>query len=124
MSQDTESRIAAMEAKLQTLETFLPALLNRFEQSEAKLETRLARNAQEARQERKESEAKLETRFGQFDERLAQNAQEARRDRKELEARMLEGRRSAFYFGVGTIIALFTLAAAVYFGFQNLGAGA
>ena len=106
-----------MEAKLQTLETFLPALLSRFEQSEAKLETRLAQNAQEARQERKESEAKLET-------RLAQNAQEARRDRKELEARMLEGRRSAFYFGVGTIIALFTLAAAVYFGFQNLGAGA
>ena len=117
-----------MEAKLQTLETFLPALLSRFEQdsrearqerkeSEAKLETKLAQNAQEARQERKESEAKLET-------RLAQNAQEARRDRKELEARMLEGRRSAFYFGVGTIIALFTLAAAVYFGFQNLGAGA
>ena len=95
MSQDTESRIAAMEAKLQTLETFLPALLNRFEQSEAKLETK-----------------------------LAQNAQEARQDRKELEARMLEGRRSAFYFGIGTIIALFTLAAAVYFGFQNLGAGA
>ena len=84
-----------MEAKLQTLETFLPALLNRFEQSEAKLETK-----------------------------LAQNAQEARQDRKELEARMLEGRRSAFYFGIGTIIALFTLAAAVYFGFQNLGAGA
>ena len=113
-----------MEAKLQTLETFLPALLSRFEQSEAKLETRLAQNAQEARQERKESEAKLETRLGQFNEKLARNAQEARRDRKELEARMLEGRRSAFYFGVGTIIALFTLAAAVYFGFQNLGAGA
>lgn len=98
MSQDTENRIAAMEAKLQTLETFLPALLSRFEQSEAKLETRL----------------------GQFNEKLARNAQEARRDRKELEARMLEGRRSAFYFGIGTIIALFTLAAAVYSGFQSL----
>ena len=113
MSQDTESRIAVMEAKLQTLETFLPALLSRFEQ-----------DSREARQERKESEAKLET-------KLAQNAQESRQDRKELEARleqasreMREVRRAAFYFGIGTIIALFTLAAAVYFGFQNLGAGA
>ena len=91
-----------MEAKLQTLETFLPALLSRFEQSEAKLEARLAQNAQEARQDRKESEAKLESKIEQ-----------ASRE-------MREGRRAAFYFGIGTIIALFTLAAAVYFGFQSL----
>ena len=84
MTQDTETRITAMEAKLQTLETFLPALLSRFEQSEAKLEARLEQASREMR----------------------------------------EGKRAAFYFGVGTIIALFTLAAAVYFGFQNLGAGA
>ena len=73
MTETTESRIAAMEAKFQTLETFLPALLSRFEQSEAKLERE-----------------------------------------------MREGRRSAFYFGVGTILAILTLAAAVYFGFQNI----
>lgn len=69
-----------MEAKLQTLETFLPALLSRFEQ----------------------------------------DSKEARRDLKALEAQMREGRRSAFYFGVGTILAILTLAAAVYFGFQSL----
>ena len=84
-----------MEAKLQTLETFLPALLSRFEQ-----------DSREARQDRKESEAKLEGKIEQ-----------ASRE-------MREGRRAAFYFGIGTIIALFTLAAAVYFGFQSLGAGA
>lgn len=95
MTQDLENRIAAMEAKLQTLETFLPALLSRFEQSEAKVEAK-----------------------------LVQSTQEARQDRKELEAQMREGRRAAFYFGVGTIIALLTLAAAVYFGFQNLAPGA
>ena len=37
---------------------------------------------------------------------------------------MREGKQAAFYFGIGTIIALFTLAAAVYSGFQSLGAGA
>ena len=80
-----------MEAKLHTLETFLPALLSRFEQ-----------DVRESRQDRKELEARLE-----------QTSREMR-----------EGRRAAFYFGVGTIIALHTLAAAVYFGFQNLAPGA
>ena len=102
-----------MEAKLQTLETFLPALLSRFEQSETKLETKLAQNAQESRQDRNGLEARLEQNNRHLESKIEQASREMR-----------EGRRAAFYFGIGTIIALFTLAAAVYFGFQNLGAGA
>ena len=87
-----------MEAKFQTLETFLPALLSRFEQSEAKLEARLEQTAQEARQDRKELESRME-----------QSTREIR-----------ESRRSSIYFVIATFVAILTLAAAIYFGLQNI----